>query len=132
MKIKGLRWFVLSLVALATVINYIDRNALAVMWPGIAEDLGMGKEDYAMILSFFMVAYALGQTAFGKIFDAIGTRAGFLVAIVIWSVSVALHAVAKSGTAFSILRFTMGFGEAGNWPGATKANAEWFLSLIHI
>ncbi len=126
MKIKGLRWCVLSLVALATVINYVDRNALAVMWPGIAEDLGLGKEDYALILSFFMVAYAMGQTAFGKIFDAIGTRAGFVVAIAVWSVSVALHAVAKSTVAFGIFRFTMGFGEAGNWPGATKANAEWF------
>jgi len=126
MKLKGLRWFVLSLVAIATVINYIDRNALAVMWPSISEDLGMGKEDYAMILSCFMVAYAVGQSAFGKIFDAIGTRAGFVVAILIWSVSIALHAIAKSVTSFSIFRFTMGFGEAGNWPGATKANAEWF------
>lgn len=126
MKIKGLRWCVLSLIALATVINYIDRNALAVMWPEISKDLGMTKDDYALIISFFMVAYALGQAAFGKIFDAIGTRAGFVISIVIWSVSVALHAVAKTATSFSIFRFTMGFGEAGNWPGATKANAEWF------
>ncbi|PZX49818.1 MFS transporter [Algoriphagus chordae] len=125
-KVKGLRWLVVSLVALATVINYIDRNALAVMWPGIAEDLDMGKEEYALILSFFMVAYALGQTAFGKIFDQIGTRFGFLLSISIWSISIALHAVAKSVFSFGIFRFTLGFGEAGNWPGATKANAEWF------
>ncbi|MBN3581565.1 MFS transporter [Algoriphagus aestuarii] len=125
-KLKGLRWLVVSLVGLATVINYIDRNALAVMWPGIAEDLGMGKEDYALILSFFMIAYAIGQTAFGKIFDQVGTRVGFLLSILIWSVSIALHAVAKSVVSFGIFRFTLGFGEAGNWPGATKSNAEWF------
>lgn len=101
---KGLRWCVVSLVASATVINYIDRNALAVMWPGISEDLGMGKEEYAMILSFFMVSYAIGQSVFGKIFDAIGTRMGFVVSIVIWSISIALHAVAKSATSFSIFR----------------------------
>lgn len=125
-KVKGLRWLVVSLVGLATVINYIDRNALAVMWPGIAEDLGMGKEDYALILSFFMIAYAIGQTAFGKIFDQVGTRVGFLLSILIWSASIALHAVAKSVLSFGIFRFTLGFGEAGNWPGATKSNAEWF------
>ena len=126
MKIKGLRWAIVSLVAIATVINYIDRNALAVMWPGISEELGMDKEDYAMILSFFMVSYAIGQAAFGKIFDAIGTRFGFVLSIVIWSISIALHAVARTAMSFSLVRFTMGFGEAGNWPGATKANAEWF------
>lgn len=125
-KIKGLRWLVVTLVGLATVINYIDRNALAVMWPGIAEDLGMGKEDYALILSFFMIAYAIGQTAFGKIFDQVGTRVGFLLSILIWSASIALHAVARSVVSFGIFRFTLGFGEAGNWPGATKSNAEWF------
>ncbi|GAB5558144.1 MAG: MFS transporter [Schleiferiaceae bacterium] len=126
MKLKGLRWYVLGLVGIATVINYIDRNALAIMWPGISEDLGMDKNDYAFILSFFMVAYALGQSVFGKIFDVIGTRISFVLSILLWSFSVALHAVAKTATSFGIFRFTMGFGEAGNWPGATKSNAEWF------
>ena len=126
MKLKGLRWYVIALVGLATIINYIDRNALAIMWPGISEDLGMDKSDYALIISFFMIAYALGQSVFGKIFDVIGTRISFVLSIFIWSLSVALHAIAKSATSFGIFRFTMGFGEAGNWPGATKSNAEWF------
>lgn len=126
MKLKGLRWLILSMVAIATVINYVDRNALAVMWPGISEDLGLTKEDYAMILSFFMISYAIGQSLFGKIFDSVGTRMGFVLCISVWSVSVALHAVARTAMSFSIFRFTMGFGEAGNWPGATKSNAEWF------
>lgn len=126
MKIKGLRWFVLALVATATVINYVDRNALAIMWPGISEELGMDKNDYALILSFFMVGYALGQSLFGKIFDMIGTRFGFLLSISIWSIAIALHAAVKTATAFAFVRFGLAVGEAGNWPGATKANAEWF------
>ncbi|MCM2678564.1 MFS transporter [Echinimonas agarilytica] len=126
MTVKGLRWIVVSLVAIATVINYIDRSALAVMWPGIAEDLGLGKQDYANIITVFMISYAIGQSLFGKIFDAVGTRIGFLLSIVVWSVSIALHAIATTAMSFGIFRFLLGLGEAGNWPGATKANAEWF------
>jgi len=125
-KLKGLRWFILALVATATVINYIDRNALAIMWPGISEELGMDKNDYALILSFFMVGYAFGQSLFGKIFDMIGTRFGFLLSISIWSIAIALHAAVKTATSFAFVRFGLAVGEAGNWPGATKANAEWF------
>ena len=123
---KGLRWWVVSLVALATVINYIDRNALGAMWPAISAEFGMDKWDYAFIVNCFMVGYAIGQTGFGKIFDAIGTRLGFVLAIVVWSVAVALHAVVRTVVQFSVVRFVMGVGEAGNWPGATKSNAEWF------
>ena len=126
MKVKGLRWWVVSLVALATVINYIDRNALGAMWPAISAEFGMDKWDYAFIVNCFMVGYAIGQTGFGKIFDAIGTRLGFVLAIVVWSVAVALHAAVRTVFQFSVVRFVMGVGEAGNWPGATKSNAEWF------
>ncbi|WP_078085327.1 MFS transporter [Microbulbifer mangrovi] len=123
---KNLRWTIVSLVALATIINYIDRTALSVMWPGIADDLGMDSHDYANIMSVFLIAYAIGQAVFGRVFDAIGTRLGFMLSIVVWSISIALHALASSVTSFSIFRTLLGFGEAGNWPGATKANAEWF------
>jgi len=126
MKIKHLRWLVIALVSFATIINYIDRTALSVMWPGIAKDLGMDSHDYADIMSVFLIAYAVGQAVFGKIFDALGTRIGFLLSIIVWSTSIALHSVASSITSFSLFRVLLGLGEAGNWPGATKANAEWF------
>jgi MFS transporter, ACS family, hexuronate transporter len=126
LKIRGFRWFVVSLVTLATVINYIDRNALAIMWPAVSQDIGASKDDYANLVVVFTLFYALGQSAFGKIFDAIGTRMGFVTSIVIWSASIALHAVARSVGAFAILRAMLAFSEAGNWPGAVKANAEWF------
>ncbi|CAM2011660.1 MFS transporter [Acanthopleuribacter pedis] len=126
MNTKNLRWVIVGLVAIATVINYIDRNALAVMWPQISEELGMTKNDYALILTFFMVGYALGQSLFGKIFDLIGTRLGFVLAIVVWSLSIMLHAVVRGVVGLGLVRFGLAVGEAGNWPGATKANAEWF------
>ena len=74
----------------------------------------------------FLIGYAIGQSLFGRVFDAIGTRLGFVAAIVVWSVSVALHAITRTLMGFSIVRFVMGVAEAGNWPGATKSNAEWF------
>lgn len=123
---KGLRWLVITLVALATIINYIDRSALAVMWPGIAAELGMDKRDYANIITVFLIGYAVGQTLFGKLFDALGTRVGFLLSILVWSVSIGLHFVARSALSFGLFRVMLGVGEAGNWPGATKAIAEWF------
>lgn len=126
MTVKNLRWIVVSLIAVATVINYIDRNALAVMWPEISAEMGFDKNDYALVISFFMIGYAIGQSLFGKIFDMIGTRLGFVLAITVWSVAIMLHTVARSVVGFGLVRFLLGIGEAGNWPGATKGNAEWF------
>lgn len=130
MKINGLRWWIITLIAIATVINYIDRSAINIMWPYIYKDFGIldeeNKQALAYITSFFMIAYALGQTFTGKLMDAIGTRIGFVISIAGWSVAIALHAIAKTLAAFSIFRFLLGFFEAGNWPGATKSNAEWF------
>ncbi len=126
MKIKGLRWWITILIGLATVINYIDRNALAVMWPSVSKDIGLGKEQYALVVSFFMITYGISQSISGKIYDKIGTRLGFVFSIAVWSVAVALHATAKGLLSFGLFRALLGFGEAGNWPGATKSNAEWF------
>lgn len=126
MKIKGLRWWVIGLIALVTVINYIDRNALAIMWPGISQELGLGKDQYALIITFFMIAYAISQTVSGKIYDKIGTRFGFVFSIIIWAFSSGLHGLSQGLTSFAALRASLGFGEAGNWPGAVKSNAEWF------
>jgi len=128
MKISGLRWGIIGLIALATVINYIDRNALAVMWPEVSKDIGATKEDYALLVTAFMISYAVGQSAFGKIFDKVGTRIGFSLSIIVWSASIALHALVRSMPFLGLLRVTLGFSEAGNWPGATKANAIWFPS----
>jgi len=130
MKVKGLRWWIIVLIGLATVINYVDRSAINILWPYIYKEFGIADVDsksaLALITTFFMIAYALGQTFTGKMMDAVGTRIGMTISIVGWSISIALHSFAKSLFSFSIFRFMLGFSEAGNWPGATKSNAEWF------
>lgn len=130
MKIKGLRWYIIGLIGLATIINYIDRTAINILWPYIHKDFGISEADskdaLKLITTFFMIAYAIGQTVTGKLMDAIGTRLGFVVSIIGWSISIALHAVARTLVSFNIFRFFLGLSEAGNWPGAAKSNAEWF------
>jgi len=128
----GLRWWVVGLIALATVINYIDRQALGVLWPDIAadmypdEDADSRKEIYGWITGSFIFFYAMGQALFGKIFDWIGTRLGFALSIGVWSIATALHAFASGAWTFAIFRSILGVAEAGAWPGAAKGNAEWF------
>lgn len=131
---KGkLRWWVVGLVALATVINYIDRQTITVLWPQhMAPDLfpDMDADGHKSILGIvsavFILSYAAGQAIFGKIFDWIGTRLGFVLSIGVWSIATALHAFAQGLLSLSVFRVLLGVSEAGNWPGAAKANAEWF------
>ena len=132
--LKGkLRWAVVGLVALATIINYIDRQTLSVLWyTEIGPDLfpDMDKEGhksiYAKISVVFVFSYAFGQAIFGKIFDWIGTRLGFVLSIGVWSLATIAHAFSKGVVSFGFARAVLGISEAGNWPGAAKANAEWF------
>ncbi|MGQ1784142.1 MULTISPECIES: MFS transporter [unclassified Saccharicrinis] len=132
MKIKGFRWWIIGLIFLATVINYIDRSALSIMWGNenvdgsISQALGLTKDDYGNILNIFMVFYALGQLFTGKIFDKVGTRIGYVLSIGVWGLSSFLHSTVRGFLSISIFRSLLGFSEAGNWPGAVKSNAEWF------
>ncbi|TDQ32420.1 MFS transporter [Zeaxanthinibacter enoshimensis] len=126
MKIKGLRWWIITLICIATVINYIDRTAFGVMWPEMGKDLGMDESDYAVMLNVFMVTYALGKFLSGKLYDQIGTRLGFVFSIALWSIAAVLHAFARGLVSLSLVRAMLGLGEAGNWPGAVKSNGEWF------
>jgi len=126
MKISGLRWWIIGLIFIATVINYIDRTAFALLWPEMGKDLGMDKSDYALMLNIFMATYAASKFLSGKLYDQIGTRIGFVVSIVVWSGAAAFHAVARGVATLSIARGLLGLGEAGLWPGAVKNNGEWF------
>lgn len=126
MKVKGLRWWIIGLIFVATVINYIDRTAFALLWPQMGKDLGMDNSDYALMLNIFMVTYAASKFLSGRLYDQIGTRIGFIVSIVVWSVAAAFHALARGVISLSIVRGLLGLGEAGLWPGAVKSNGEWF------
>ena len=126
MKLQGLRWWIITLIFIATVINYIDRTAFALLWPEMGKDLGMDNSDYALMLNIFMITYAASKFLSGRLYDKIGTRIGFVLSIFVWSLAAAFHALAKGIVSLSIVRGLLGFGEAGLWPGAVKSNGEWF------
>ena len=126
MKIPKLRWLMISLVFLATVINYVDRQTVSVLKTAISTDLGLSNADYAAIQNSFLALYAVSQIVSGRLYDRIGTRLGFIFSIVIWSGAAVAHAFARTAGQFRLFRGALGFGEAGNWPGAAKLVGEWF------
>jgi ACS family hexuronate transporter-like MFS transporter len=124
-KVRGLRWWIVSLIFLATLINYVDRLTVSVLAPVITKALGLSNTEFGGVITWFLLAYTISQGVSGKLYDRVGTRRGFSFSIVLWSAA-AGHAFARGLTSLSALRFALGFGEAGNWPGAAKAVAEWF------
>ena len=126
MKMRGLRWLMIGLVFLATVINYIDRQTVSVLKTAMSHDLGLSNADYAAIQNSFLAFYGISQIVSGRLYDVVGTRLGFVFSIVVWSFAALAHATARTATAFGVFRAALGFGEAGNWPGAAKVVREWF------
>jgi len=122
----GIRWWVAALLFAVTLINLIDRSTISVLAPVITTQLGLTTVQFAVINIFFLAAYAVSQALSGKIFDWVGTRTGFIVAVLVWSFAAMAHAFARGITSLASLRFLLGLGEGGNWPGAAKAIAEWF------
>ncbi len=125
-KLSGLRWWIIGLVFLATLINYIDRLTISVLAPVITRDLGLSNTEFGGIVTWFLLAYTVSQGLSGKLYDRIGTRLGFVVSIIVWSCAAIAHAFARGVASLSAFRFVLGLGEAGNWPGAAKTIAEWF------
>ncbi|MBI1762445.1 MAG: MFS transporter [Acidobacteria bacterium] len=125
-KLRHLRWWIIGLVFLATLINYIDRLTVSVLAPVITADLHLSNLQYASLGTWFLLAYTISQGLSGRMYDRIGTRRGFALSITVWSVAAMLHALARGLGSLSIFRFLLGLGEAGNWPGAAKTVAEWF------
>jgi MFS transporter, ACS family, hexuronate transporter len=125
-KIKGLRWWIVGLLFLAAVLNYIDRQTLSALAPTIQKDLNMTDLDYANIVNIFLVAYTIAYIISGRIVDKIGTRKGTLLFVVWWSVANMLTAAARGISSLGTYRFFLGLGEAGIWPAASKVVSEWF------
>lgn len=125
-RIRNLRWWIIALVFLATLINYIDRLTISVLAPIITTDLHLSNLQYASLGTWFLLAYTISQGLSGRMYDRVGTRRGFAFSISVWSVAAMLHALARGLGSLSAFRFLLGLGEAGNWPGAAKTVAEWF------
>src|SRR5436309_3968681 len=125
-KLRGLRWWIISLIFLATLINYIDRLTISVLAPVITHDLGLTNTEFGGIITWFLLAYTISQGLSGKLYDRVGTKRGFVCSIMLWSIAAMTHAFARGLASLSVFRFILGLGEAGNWPGAAKTVAEWF------
>lgn len=129
-RIGKYRWTICSLVFFATTVNYLDRAVISLLKPYIAEDFHWDKmaeaANYANIEIAFKVAYAFGMLGAGRFIDKMGTKIGYAIATVLWSIAAICHALATGVGGFSIARVFLGITEAGNFPAAIKATAEWF------
>jgi len=120
------RWFILALIFLVTTNNYLDRTVFSVLIPIIRDDLHIPTQQYGYIAGAFQMAYGIGFLVAGGLIDRFGTRIGYTVSILWWSVAACLHALSRSAFQLGMWRGLLGFGEAGNFPSAIKAVAEWF------
>jgi len=121
-----LRWAVIGLIFCATLVSYIDRQTVSVMAPVLCKDLSMTNTQYGAVGSCFLFAYALSMWLWGGVFDKVGSRLGYTLAISIWSVAEIAHSAVAGILSLGFLRGLLGIGEAGNWPGATRTIAVWF------
>jgi len=120
------RWSICALLFFAATINYIDRQVIGILKPTLESQLGWNEIDYSNIVFAFQLAYAVGLLLVGRVMDWLGTRKGFSLAVLVWSVAAMTHALARSVLGFSVARFALGLGESGNFPASIKTVAEWF------
>jgi ACS family hexuronate transporter-like MFS transporter len=126
--LRNLRWYIGGLLFLSTVINYIDRQTLSVLAPYLKVEYQWTNTDFAWVLIAFRVAYSVGQTLAGRVIDRLGTRRGLSLSVLWYSLAAMATSMAVGLRSFAAFRLALGLGEAGNWPGATKAVSEWFPS----
>ncbi|MCR6651910.1 MAG: MFS transporter [Cellvibrionaceae bacterium] len=144
--ISRYRWTICSLLFFATTVNYLDRQVLSLLAPDLSREFGWSNSDYANITAVFQFVYAISMLFAGRIIDKLGTKWGYIWAIIIWSIGAIIHAYAvamgeaannilalagiaavpASVVGFMFARAVLAFGEAGNFPAAIKATAEYF------
>ena len=121
-----LRWWICGLLFFGSTVNYIDRGTIAILAPHLQTIFHITESDYGWIISAFMWAYAIFMLISGGVIDWLGTRVGYGLAMGWWSLAAMGHALARGVLSFSVARFLLGAGEAGNFPASIKAVAEWF------
>ncbi len=125
-RLGRVRWTVCAMLFAATSINYMDRQVIAILKPTLEHSIGMTEISYGYIVDAFQIAYAIGLLAAGRLIDKLGTRIGYMLVMVTWSLSAMGHALASTVLEFGFARFFLGLGESGNFPAAIKTVAEWF------
>lgn len=127
MKVGKYRWTILSLVFFATTVNYLDRQVISLLKDDYLQPMFHWTEsDYANVVTFFQIFYAIGMLGAGWVIDKIGTKLGYALSLTVWSLAAIGHALAGSTVGFIIARSTLGVSESGNFPAAIKTVAEWF------
>ena len=120
------RWVICALLLLGTTKNYMDRQVLGVLKDTLQHDFGWNEIQYGNLVSAFQAAYALGMLVMGWVVDLLGTRLGYALAMIFWSLASMGTALANSLSGFKMSRYALGFGEAAVFPASIKAVAEWF------
>lgn len=120
------RWRVCALLFVATTINYIDRQILGLLKTDLSAEFNWTETDYSNLVMAFSACYAIGLLFFGALVDKIGSKLGYALSIVVWSLSAMAHGLVRSTLGFGVVRSILGISEAGNFPAAIKATAEWF------
>ena len=120
------RWSICALLFFATTINYVDRQVIGILEKDLRTIIGWTPVDYGNIVAAFNAAYALGLLVSGRLIDRFGTKLGYALAIVVWSLSGMAAALARGPFSFGMARAALGIGEAANFPAAIKTVAEWF------
>ena len=120
------RWHIAFLVSVAIAISYLDRQTLPVAINAIKQDIPVTNEQFALLQTAFLITYAIMYAAGGKLMDVLGTRLGFTVIMIFWSLACAGHGLASTLIALAAMRLLLGMGEGGGFPAATRAVTEWF------
>lgn len=126
MKKSNYRWVIVALLFFATTINYLDRQVISLLKPILEKEFSWTETDYGNIVTVFTFFYGASTLLAGYIIDRIGTKLGYVGAILVWSLAAMGHALAGSTFGFMIARAFLGIGEAGNFPASIKTVAEWF------
>lgn len=124
--VRQVRWWILVMLFCITVINFVDRQSLSIVAPLLRETLKLSNTDYGIIVACFQMGMMLGEFPMGALMDRLGVKFGFTFAVSSWSLANGLHALARSMTQFSLLRFWLGTGECGNFSGGVKTVTQWF------
>ena len=122
----SLRWLMIALAFLATMLNYLDRQTLSVTATVLLDQFHMDHQAYSHVVFAFMLAYTLGNGISGPLLDRLGTRLGFALTMAWWSGASMLNGLARGAWSLGVFQFLLGAGEAGNWPASVKVVTEWF------
>lgn len=126
MKLPRIAWVIAGLLCLATMLSYLDRQAIGIVSVEIRREFALNEEDYSYIVSGFLISYAIGYAISGPLVDKLGARRGFAGFMAGWSIAQLLHGFATGKWSLGAYRFLLGLAEPGAWPAATRAIAEWF------